>query len=464
MRKSWISLVGMTTGLLAVAALTDACSSGGGGGGGTPTPTPLSITVDSYVTQSGTSAVNPGECIGFTVHEANHQFSPATTMNFTTAAGDPVFTNDFADSQSQSQTTINVLGISSNGTAFTFGTSSDLVGGAYPCVILPFLPAASYGIVVNQQVGNPPVTLTATLPAVIIVGNPQPAALSLGTGFSAAPVAGSLAHANDFAYHPFTAGVGFSVITMDSSGTGNFIEEPNGPTDPAPFKTGGPFLEVIDDQGGVPSFATIAPRGWDVVTAPTTKAVAYDTLVRSEIIGAASQPGYGYQLTLSSSHAMTIAGSDQCVTTTPDFTSAGGAGGKYWFSVDLAGKTADYNPNKNNACFDRHVTLDQPNSGVFGPGRDNTYQVLLTAGQSIRVAAESEGADAVLYLVPTQPTPCAVVTTCKAAADIFGPGDTDSLRYTNTSGTPETLNLIIDDFNATEMSGDYKFNVYVEIK
>jgi hypothetical protein len=462
MRKSWISLASLTAGLVAVAAFTNACSGGGGGGGGTPTPTPLSITVDSFVDQSGTSAVNNLECLGFTVHEANHGFTPAVTMNFIDSTGVKVFTKDFGDEGSQSSATFPGLAISSNGSDFVFGgTSADLTTGPYPCLTLPALDPGSYGISVTQG------TQTVTKDNVITMSQPQAEGATLGTANTIAPVMGSIAEANDFMFHPFTAGGGFTVVTMDSSGSGTFVPEVNLPPNNPPFTPGGPFVEV-ENRGffssdttqthPVPANIDTFNRGWDIAVIPTTvKGGQYEAMVRADTVGSGVGTGYNYQLSLSSSQTVTVTSHDTCQAT-PDFTSVGGVGGRYWFTADLStGFAGDYNPNQAQTCSDRHVTVGA-NSGVQGPGPDAAYTVLLQNGQSIRAAAESETSDAVLYLVDS----CTTVSTCRAAADIFGPADTDSLRYTNTTGAPQTLNLILDVFDPTQTP--FKFNVYVEIK
>src|SRR5438552_2188134 len=202
MYKSRISWVALAGGLLAVAAFGGACSSGGGGHT-TPSPTPLSITVDTFKDKSGSSTVDPGECLGFTVHEAHSQFTNAVTMQFVTAGGQDVFIKPFGDINSTSAALYPALVISSNGSSFTFGSSGTLTNGDYPCEGLPFLPAGSYSVRVDLGTRN------ATATNALTWGAPHGAAATLGTGATITPVAGNLPKANDFNYHPFTAGSGF---------------------------------------------------------------------------------------------------------------------------------------------------------------------------------------------------------------------------------------------------------------
>lgn len=161
----------------------------------------------------------------------------------------------------------------------------------------------------------------------------------------------------------------------------------------------------------------------------------------------AGNPGAHYRLAFTGDELGTTDVGDECMNA-PPIPARG-------FHVDYDALHADLDPD--GACVDS--VYGDP---IRAPGKDAVWTVTIPRGQQLRVSTYDDHIDNVTYLLPLGEGCPARPTSCVAAADHFGGGNTNTLIWNNTSAADETFFLVHD--SATVMDADVgTFMVNVEL-
>lgn len=397
------TLAGAALVAAAIAALAAAVAAAGCGGkshgGASPTPTGTpSLDVTPVITISGTTTIERGECIGFVLHTTNFDVPPTASVAF--------------GNYELSPSVFLVLDFDSVQVGFPcFYTGLDLPKGPLDVSIIDGTRSVT---------GHGVFTVVETTQLAL---GPAPAD---SLAVAADPDANALGVSHDFDVYEWWApadGLYLAETIVATSASASF--KPYG------FVTTTSFAASWD--------------GSDAAIVPATAGQAFFSEISDYHVGGAAT-GFDYRFAVAPlGLTSNLTAADACGAGA-SITSAG------LYTIDLAGSAPDYNPGGAIACVDPHSP--QPpvdGEGVRATGGDRVLRVQIPAGATFEAVARGATTDVVLYLLPDDGTgtDCAAATACLTAADVFGRGDTETLRWKNTTAAPANAWLIVDDYGGT---------------
>ncbi len=409
MLKKWLSTWAVLCAtLLPLATVTLGCSGDDDDDDDGTTTNPLDISITAYYTLSGDGDVLAGECVGLEITDANGGINDAVELFL-------------VDTETEDE--IGPFTTDTDGLLFRLDSETvvfsefDPETFDYPCVRFPLdYPPATFDLRLER--GSVSDTISDALTFTELDFEPVLVANT--------PVNGELTQMgafDDFSYA--VTGSGFGMVKMAFTSTAAI-----------------PFVQIYDDSFIDGYF------GLDTVIVPAGVPGLQFFGSGRELDFKGADDGYNYTLTLDTNGTPAVNNGDDACQNSPATTfSTSTPPTTFVFTADLTGKADNYDPDEGTSCQDWHF-FETGEPGTVGPGPDVTYKVTLTAGQKLTVSAAGNDADAVLYLTGngTTGTSCAATPTCTKAADIFGPIDTDTLVYKNTSGSTESHYLVLDSF------------------
>ena len=433
--KPWFIVVA------ALAAASAGCNGGGGDDDDDTNTDPLNVSIGQYYSISGTSAVEPGECWGVTFTADPGSFDDSTELMPVDDNGDPTLffggnPNNpvILTEQSNTGDPLPILQVNDDGSELTIG-----FGDAYPCF--------TWGVFLQNFTSNALISTGAregTVNDVFNIGAPRtPVALGQGADLVHQDSLPTMNQFDVFDFNLRGSVSNWSVFLVTGTAS-NFV----------------PAIAAYTTSSG--NFGDFVTQGWDVVIYPASGGGAVHRLM-IDTLEPSTQAGFAYTLTIDTAGTpQAIAGTTgtNCAGIgTADFTT-----GMYFVTIDTTGGGSDMDPSSSSTtCSDPRAS----GGAVDGPGPDRVYRVDLAAGETLVAGAQSQSVDVVLYVVDAANC-VAAPSACKAAADIFGEWatdtrlGTDSLRYTNTGSTTETVYFVLDDFNASSTGGSV--NLFVDIR
>ena len=385
-----------TAAFAAMILATGCANSKQGSAGPTPTPSP-SMIVQPVITISGTTEIERGECVSFRIQTSNFTVPPTASVRF--------------GSYELARSVFLVL-------------DSDTVEVGFPCFYTGLdlaLGPLDVAVIAGTE------SLTGT--GVFTVGETTRVDLGAApTDSIAAPDAD--ANALGVLYD-------FDVYDWSAPAAGLYLSEAIVATNAvASFR---PYQFVT--AGG-----TSAWNGSEAVMIPASAGALTTEIADDTVAGGPS--GFTYHMKMTPlGTPVTLDAADTC-DALASVTTAG------LFTVDLAAASPDYNPAGSAACLDRHSPLPPvAGEGVNALGRDRALKLVVPAGATLSAVGRGATTDVVLYLVADSGTPCAPVSSCLAASDVFGPGDSETLLWKNSSASDQAAWLIVDDFGTNSVAG-----------
>jgi hypothetical protein len=123
--------------------------------------------------------------------------------------------------------------------------------------------------------------------------------------------------------------------------------------------------------------------------------------------------------------------------------------------------------NQTTVGYQGDYALPSSCTGANTLGLDRVYSISIPAGQKLTVTVTPVLADGgsswdpAIYLLGGQASDCASATTCLAGRDLGGGGAPETLEYTNTSGSPLPVFLVVDGYGLNDVGGPFSMTIHL---